>query len=213
MAVTRRVVEGDRFVRAGQWDGWNPTRLLGADLAGKTLAIIGAGRIGAAVARRSTGWHMPLLYVARSAKPELDALGAEQVDLATALRKADFVSLHCPLTERTHHLIGEPELTMMKSTAYLINTARGPVVDEAALLAALNDRRIAGAGLDVFEDEPRLTPGLDECDHAVLLPHLGSAAVETRTEMTRLAAANLAAVLRGEPPEAIVNPQVLTAHR
>ena len=209
LGVARRAGEGERMVRAGLWHGWGPGQMLGGDIVGKTLLIIGAGRIGHAVARRALAWNMHIIYVARSRHEEWETqLNARRMELDEALPLADFVSLHCPLTEQTRHLIDVRRLGLMKSTAYLINTARGPVVDEAALVAVLKARRIAGAGLDVYEREPELAPGLAECDNAMLLPHLGSATVETREAMGDLAARNLLAVLAGRKPPHAVNPEV-----
>lgn len=206
LGVTRRVYEGDRMMRAGNFRGWGPNMLLGGDLVGKTLAIIGAGRIGIATARRARGWDMNIVYTARSPKPEFEReLGATRMELDAALAAADFVSVHVPLTDATRHLIDARRLGLMKPTAYLINTARGPVVDEAALVDALRAQSIAGAGLDVYEEEPKMAPGLSELDNALLLPHLGSATHATRSAMSRLAAANLLAVLDGRRPETAVN--------
>ncbi|NOX37487.1 MAG: D-glycerate dehydrogenase [Calditrichaeota bacterium] len=210
LAVARRVVEGDRVMRAGQFKGWDPLYMLGADIKGRTLGIIGAGRIGAAVMERSKGWQMKLLFVNRSPRPDLEArLGAQQVDLETLLRQSDFVSLHVPLTPQTRHLIGAKELSLMKPTAYLINTARGPVVDERALVRALQNGQIAGAALDVFEDEPRMTPGLETLDNVVLTPHIGSATVGARSRMAEMAAQNIIRYLNGQKPLSIVNPEVM----
>lgn len=209
-AVARRIPEGDRFTRAGKFTGWAPMLLLGGDISDRTLGIIGAGRIGTAVALRSRGFRMRVLYFDKAQNEALEqAVGATRVDLDTLLRESDFVSLHVNLDPTTHHLIGARELALMKPTAYLINTSRGPVVDEAALVDALRQRRIAGAGLDVFENEPALAPGLAELDNAVIPPHLGSATIGTRTRMATLAATNLLAALRGERPPNIVNPEVL----
>jgi len=192
--------------RSGEFNGWAPELLLGRDLPGKTLAIIGAGRIGTATARRSRGWDMRVIYVSRSRKPDLEReLNAEKVELDDALQQADFVSLHVPLTDQTRHLLDERRLGLMKPTAVLINTARGPVVDEAALVRALQRGTISGAGFDVYEDEPRLADGLADCPNTMLLPHLGSATVDTRATMSRLAAENLLAVLSGDPPAHAVN--------
>lgn len=211
MATARRVAEGDRAVRSGHgFDGWGPLYMLGREISGKTIGIAGAGRIGAAVAKRARGFEMNVLYTARQRKPELEAeSGATYVDKETLLAKADFVSLHMPLTEETRHYIGRNELATMKDTAILINTARGPVVDEAALVEALAQRRIWGAGLDVYEAEPHLTPGLAELDNVVLLPHLGSGTVETRTAMSMMVVDNLEALLLSDalPPNCI-NPEV-----
>ncbi|QNN24553.1 D-glycerate dehydrogenase [Planctomycetales bacterium ZRK34] len=205
MGVARRAVEGDHIMRAGDWSGWKPTELLGGDIEGRTLAILGAGRIGTAVARRSIGWNMKLMYTARSPKPDMEALGARHVDLETALREADFVSVHVPLTPDTHHLLNADRLAMMKPTAYLINTARGPVIDESALVVALKTGKLAGAGLDVYEDEPALKQGLTGCDNTLLLPHLGSATIQTRARMSELAARNLLTVLDNQAPPHAVN--------
>ncbi len=209
-AVARRIPEGDRYTRAGRFKGWAPMLMLGGDISDRTLGIIGAGRIGTAVALRSRGFRMRVLYFDKAQNEALEqAVGAQRVDLDTLLRASDFVSLHVNLDPTTHHLISARELALMKPTAYLINTSRGPVVDEAALVAALRERRIAGAGLDVFENEPELTPGLAELDNVVILPHIGSATIGTRTRMATLAATNLLAALRGERPPNIVNPEVL----
>ncbi len=202
MAIGRRVVEGDRLVRTGEWTGWAPKQLLGGDFHGRTLGILGCGRIGQAMARRASGFGMRLMYhQPRPLDPEVEeSLGLNFVSFDVLLRKTDFLSLHCPLTEETRHLIGTEELKAMKPTAYLINTSRGPVIDEAALVQALQEKEIAGAGLDVFEEEPRLTPGLAELDNVVLLPHLGSATQETRTRMGDLAVANILAALDEKTP-------------
>ncbi len=206
LSAARRVVEGDRLVRSGQWTGWAPMQLLGLQLTGSTLGIVGAGRIGTAVALRSQGFGMRVLYTDSQVNPELESrLGAQRVELRQLLASADVVSLHVPLTPQSRHLIGSAELQLMKPTAILINTARGPVIDEAALVTALRERRIAAAGLDVYEHEPRLTPGLSELPNVVLLPHLGSAATATRQKMSQMVAENVIAVLRGqEPPNPVV---------
>lgn len=209
-AVARRIVESDRFTREGKFKGWGPMMFLGGDVYGKTLGVVGAGRIGTAVAMRAKGFNMRVLYtdVVRNEKIERE-VGARKVELEELLRESDFVTLHVPLTPSTHHLIGERELKMMKKTAYLINTSRGPVVDEKALVEALRSGEIAGAGLDVYENEPELTPGLAELDNVVLTPHIGSASVETRTRMATLAAENIIALFEGKRPPTIVNPEVL----
>ncbi len=177
---------------------------------GKTLGIVGLGRIGRAVARRALGFGMRILYTSRSRKEDAEReLGARRVGLEELLRGSDFVSLHVPLTPQTHHLIGERELSLMKPTAVLVNTARGSVVDEAALADALAERRIFAAGLDVYEREPQIHPKLLELENAVLAPHIGSASIETRNRMAALAAENLLAVLSGRRPPSPVNPEVL----
>ena len=210
MAVARRLVEGDRFVRADEFKEWLPMLLLGGDIFGKTLGIIGMGRIGTGMARRAAGFEMRILYhdAVRNTAAERE-YRAEFVSLRDLLQQSDFVTVHVPLLPETRHLISRDELTLMKPTAYLINTSRGPVVDEAALVEALRERRIAGAGLDVYEDEPDLAPGLAELENTVLLPHLGSASVETRDKMATLAAENCLAVLAGKHPPHAVNPEVL----
>jgi glyoxylate reductase len=207
LGVARRVAEGDREMRAGRFPGWGPMYMLGGDVTGSTLGLVGPGRIAAAVARRARGFGMPLLYHGRRASAELEALGARGVGLDELLARSDFVSLHVPLQPETRHLIDARALGLMKPTAYLINTARGPVVDEAALVEALRSGTIAGAGLDVYEDEPRMAEGLADCPNAVLLPHLGSATHATRGAMSRIAAENLVAVLEGKKPPNLVNPE------
>ncbi|MCP9462667.1 MAG: D-glycerate dehydrogenase [Nitrospira sp.] len=199
LSVARRVVEGDRWVRTGTWRGWAPTQLLGADLAGKTLGIIGMGRIGQAVAQRAQGFRMRVLYESRRTVAPPSGLLWEHRPLDQLLAEADFVSLHVPLTESTRHLIGARELSRMKPTAILINTARGPVVDEEALVAALKAGVIAGAGLDVYEQEPLVHPGLVELPNVVLLPHVGSGTLETRIRMGKICLDNIEAVLNGRP--------------
>ncbi|MGI6096557.1 MAG: 2-hydroxyacid dehydrogenase [Dethiobacteria bacterium] len=211
MAVSRRIVEADRFVRQGRFQGWGPMLLLGSELVGKTLGIIGFGRIGKAVARRARGFNMRILYFKRSplSPVEEDELGVEYASLGEILDESDFISLHLPLTPETRYLIGEKELKRLKKGAIIINTARGPVVDEAALVDALQSGDIAGAGFDVYEHEPELTPGLAELDNVVLAPHIGSATEETRTKMALIAAGNILAVLKGEKPPHLVNRGVL----
>ncbi|MBC7319805.1 D-glycerate dehydrogenase [bacterium] len=211
LATARRVVEADKFTRAGKYEGWAPMLFLGQDVYGKTLGIIGMGRIGQAVARRAKGFNMKVLYNdIRRIPEELEKeLNATFVSLDELLEQSDFVSLHTYLSPETYHLINEERLKKMKKTAYLINTSRGPVVDENALVKALKEGWIAGAGLDVYEFEPKLVPGLAECENAVLLPHIASASVETRTKMATMAAENLLAVLAGKMPPNPVNPEVL----
>ncbi len=199
LALARRVVEADAWVRTGDWSGWTPTQLLGADVSGKILGIIGMGRIGQAVAQRASGFRMSVLYAGRHPIDRPTGVTWEWHPLDVVLAKSDFLSLHVPLTDATRHLIGRRELALMKSTAYLINTSRGPVIDEAALAAALETRTIAGAGLDVYEQEPVIFPGLIPRPNVVLLPHLGSATDETRVQMGRICLDNIAAVLEGRP--------------
>jgi len=202
MATARRVVEADKYVRAGQWHRWEFLRLLGSDVHGKTLGVIGFGRIGRAVARRALGFDMRVLYqdTVRADAPTERELRATFVDMATLLHEADFVTLHSLLTTETRHLIDAAALRAMKKTAYLINAARGPIVDEAALVRALTERWIAGAGLDVFEEEPHVHPGLLGLDNVVLAPHIASASDATRHKMATLAVENCLAVLDGKPP-------------
>mgnify|MGYP000851225224 FL=1 len=211
LATARRVVEGDKFLRQGKFKGWKPMLLLGTDVYHATLGIIGFGNIGRAVARRAMGFDMKIIYYsAHKAPVELEKkLNAEYRPLDDLLKEADFVSIHVPLTKETRHLIGERELKMMKKEAYLINTARGPIVDEKALAKALKEGWIRGAGLDVFEREPEVEPELLELDNAVLLPHLGSASYATRAKMATMVAENALKALKGEVPPNLVNPEVM----
>ncbi|MBM3263316.1 MAG: D-glycerate dehydrogenase [candidate division Zixibacteria bacterium] len=206
-AVARRVVEGDRMVREGRFTGWGPLMILGTDITGKTLGIVGGGRIGRATAARAAAFSMKTLYYSRQRHPEIEAVGAQYRLLDDLLRESDYVSIHVPLNKETIHLISARELALMKPGAFLINTARGPVVDEKALVAALREGRIAGAGLDVFEREPELEPGLADLENVVLLPHVGSATVETRIKMGNMAATNLLAMIRGEEAPNCINPE------
>ena len=202
LAAARRLGEGERLLRAGGWEWWGPKQLMGRDVWGKRLGIVGFGRIGQAVARRARGFGMEILYHNRSRKAEVEReIEARYMHLDDLLEAADFVSIHTPLTPETTHLIGAAELDNMKPEAVLVNTSRGPVVDEAALADALAEGRIFAAGLDVYENEPEVHPRLLELDNVVLAPHIGSASVETRDRMAVLAAENLAAVLRGESPK------------
>ena len=208
LAVGRRLVEGDQLVRSGRWKGWSPTQLLGQDIHGKTLGIIGMGRIGREVAKRANGFSMQILYHCRKPiEPAIERkLKAQFVPLQELLTSSDYLTLHVPLNAQTHHMIGKQELLLMKPTAYLINTSRGPVVDEKALIEGLLKRQIAGAGLDVFENEPRIPSRLLRLKNVVVLPHIGSASTETRTRMGLMVAENLMAVSKGQPPPHQVNP-------
>jgi lactate dehydrogenase-like 2-hydroxyacid dehydrogenase len=207
MAAARRVVEGHAFVHSGKWRRWTIDLLAGQDIFGKTLGLFGLGRIGQSVARRGRGFSMRILYhdAVRAAEGIEKELGAEFVSKEELLRQADFVSLHVPLLPSTRKLISTAELAMMKPTAILVNTARGPVVDEAAVAEALANRQIAGAGLDVFEREPEVHPGLLKLDNVVLAPHIASASVETRRKMSMMAAENAAAAIEGRRPPNLVN--------
>ena len=203
LAVARRVVEGDRLVRQGVFPGAQSAHLLGAWVHGKTIGLIGGGgRIGKAVAKRAQGFSMRILYWTPRRKPENEerAAGIEYVPYDRLLSESDFVSVHAPLTAETRHLVGERELRLMKPTAFLINTARGPIVDEQALVRALAERRIAGAGLDVYENEPQVDPALLAMRNVVLTPHLGSAVKELREEMANVVVDNIMAVLEGRRP-------------
>ncbi|MGD1152506.1 MAG: D-glycerate dehydrogenase [Syntrophales bacterium] len=215
LAISRRLVEGDRMTREGRFRCWAPMLFLGREVTGKTLGVIGMGKIGKAVAQRARCFNMPILYHNRSrmSKSEEKELMAKYVDMRTLLSQADFITLHVPLTDQTRHLIGSQELSLMKPTAYLINTSRGPVVDEHALLETLRNGRIGGAGLDVYENEPALTPGLVELENVILLPHVGSGTLETRFRMATMAVENLIAGLSGKVPPNLVNPDILSHRR
>ncbi|MGI6034203.1 MAG: 2-hydroxyacid dehydrogenase [Limnochordia bacterium] len=215
MGIARRLVEADKFTRAGKFKGWRPRLLLGSDIYGKTIGIVGMGRIGQAMARRAKGFNMNILYYDEyrpDAKLEKE-LGITYAPFDELLQKSDYVSIHVPLMESTHHFIGERELKLMKKSAYLINSARGPIVDEKALVKALKEKEIAGAGLDVFEDEPELAPGLAELDNVVIAPHIASATVETRSKMATMAAEGCLSVLKGEKPVNLVNEDVWEKRR
>ena len=211
MCVARRVGEGEALARSGEWAGWNLDQLCGGDVWGKTLGVIGFGRIGRAVARRSLGFKMKVIYTdaVRAAEEAEREVGAKFVDMDTLLREADFVSVHVPLMAETRHLISAERLKKMKRTAYLVNTARGPVVDNEALYRALKAGTIAGAALDVHEHEPTVHAGLITLKNVVLEPHLASASIETRTRMAVMAAENLTAFFAGKRPPNILNPEVL----
>jgi glyoxylate reductase len=211
MTVSRRIVEADKYVRDHKWKvAWGPEMLLGEDIHGATLGIVGLGRIGEAVSQRAKGFNMRVLYYSRSRVADEASRGVEYADLDTLLQESDIVSLHVPLTENTHHLIGERELAFMKEGSFLINTSRGPVIDEDALYRSLKEGHLGGAGLDVFDNEPlRDDSPLLELSNIVLAPHIGSASTRTRTVMAEMCAKNLIAALAGEKPPNIVNPEVL----
>ncbi len=211
MAIARRLLEGDALVRSGKWTGWNLDQLCGADVWGKTLGLLGFGRIGRAVARRASGFRMRLVYhdaVRAPAEVEKE-LSAQFLERDQVLAEADFVSVHVPLLPETRHFISAPQLAHMKRSAYLINTSRGPVLDEAALVAALDARQIAGAALDVYENEPKVHPGLLHRQNVILTPHIASASIETRTRMATIAAENVLALFSGRRPPTALNPEVL----
>ncbi len=209
LGVMRRISESEAFLRAGKWEYWSATLLLGSEVHSRTLGIVGMGRIGTAVARRARAFNMRVLYHARSVHADAEALGAERVDLDTLLTQSDIVSLHVPYNTTTHHLINAQRLAQMQPSAFLINTARGSVVDEAALADALHRGIIAGAGIDVFEAEPTIHPQLLSAPNALLLPHIGSATLQTRSAMARMAADNIVAFFAGNRPPQLVNPEYL----
>jgi len=211
MATARRIPEAERFLRAGKYTGWGPLLFCGADVHGSTLGLIGAGRIGKLVARRSSGFDMKVLYydVYRMQPEEEATYHMTYMPMEDVLGQSDFISVHTPYMPSTHHLISERELKMMKPTAILINTARGPIVDEKALVRALQSKTIAAAGLDVFENEPAVEPELLSMENVVLLPHIASASLKTRTLMATMASDNIVAHYKGERPPNIVNPEVL----
>ncbi len=213
MASARRVVEADRFLREGKFHGWGPLMMVGQDVHGKTLGVIGFGRIGRAVAKRAGGFDMPVLYFDRyPAGEETDReLNARSVSMEELLAQSDYVTIHTDYNSETHHLIGAEQLAMMKPTAYLINTARGPIVDEAALADVLQNATIAGAGLDVFEHEPEVHPRLLASEKAVIVPHIASASLDTRNAMSMMAAENIIAALKGDMPPNCVNPEAYRA--
>ncbi len=211
MATARRIPEAERFLRAGKYTGWGPLLFCGADVHGSTFGLIGAGRIGKLVARRSSGFDMKVLYydVYRMQPEEEATYHMTYMPMEDVLGQSDFISVHTPYMPSTHHLISERELKMMKPTAILINTARGPIVDEKALVRALQSKTIAAAGLDVFENEPAVEPELLSMENVVLLPHIASASLKTRTLMATMASDNIVAHYKGERPPNIVNPEVL----
>lgn len=209
MAVSRRIVEADKFTREGKFKGWGPMMFLGRDITGKTAGVVGAGRIGYNFAKKAKAFDMTILYTDVKPSAAMQELGAKYVDKETLLKEADFVSVHVPLLPATKHYISEAELKLMKETAVLINTSRGPVVDEKALVKALKESQIWGAGLDVFENEPEIEPELMGMNNVTIVPHIASATIETRTNMGLIAARNIVKVLTGEKPDTCVNPEVL----
>lgn len=214
LAAARRVVEGHHFVHSGQWTKWRVDLLVGQDVHHRTLGIFGMGRIGQAVARRAKGFSMRIIYHDPQRTPEAveQELGLELVSAERLLRESDFVSVHVPLMPETLHLIGARELRMMKPTAVLVNTSRGPVVDEPALAEALEQRVIAGAGIDVYEHEPKVHPTLLQLENAVLAPHIASASVDTRIKMSMMAAENAVAAIEGRRPPNLLNPELWAAN-
>jgi len=210
MATARRIVEADSFTRSGRFRGWAIDMMLGQDIFGATLGIVGVGRIGRGVAHRAKGFNMRVLYYDPQPLPREaeEQLGATRVDLGRLIAESDFISIHVPLTQETHHLFSTQQFNQMKRNAVLVNTSRGPVVDEAALVEALKGRKLAGAGLDVYEREPAVHPGLTPMPNVVLAPHIASATVRTRSEMSAMAARNMATAVRGGRPPNLVNPEV-----
>ena len=206
LGAARRIVPADRFTREGKFHGWGAKMFLGGDVYGKTLGIVGCGEIGRAVAQRAFGFSMRVLYHQRNRLPQSEEkrLGAEFVSLKQLLQESDFITLHVPLTEETKYMIGKEEIELMKPTACFIHTARGKVVDDKALVEALRERRIAGAALDVYENEPELTDGMTKLDNLLLLPHIGSASVETRDRMALLVVENVLDALAGNTPRNLV---------
>lgn len=210
LAAARRIVESDKFARQGRFNGWAPMLLLGQDVYGKKLGIIGLGRIGKAVAKRAKGFDMEMIYYDMQRDEEFEKeYCAKFVDKETLLKESDFISIHVTLTDATRHMISRKEFSMMKKNCVLVNTSRGPVVDEAALVEALKNRKIFAAGLDVFEEEPKIHSGLIGLDNVIITPHLGSASVETREKMAEMAAENLIFAFEGKKPLSIVNEEVL----
>ncbi len=210
MTTARRVVEADSFTRGGHFRGWAIDMMLGQDVFGATLGIVGIGRIGRGVAHRAKGFNMRVLYYDPMPLPREaeEQLGATRVDLNRLIAESDFISVHVPLTQETQHLLSTAQFNAMKRTAILVNTSRGPVIDEAALVEALNGRQLAGVGLDVYEREPAVHPGLLQMPNVVLAPHIASATVRTRSEMSAMAARNMATAVRGGRPPNLVNPEV-----
>jgi glyoxylate reductase len=215
MAAARRVVEADKFARAGKFKAWGPKMLLGYDIYGKTLGLVGLGRIGQAVARRAAGFNMRVFFHDPESIPDriIKELGVTRLPFDELLRVSDFISLHVPLFPETHHLLNDHTFALMKPTCIVINTSRGPVVDERALVRAVREGKIAGAGLDVFEREPEIEPELFAMENVILAPHIASASHETRLRMCMMAADNLIAALKGERPPNLVNPEVWNKRR
>jgi len=211
-STARRIVEADAYMRTGKWKGWGPMQFLGADITGTTLGVVGAGRIGAAFARRSLGFGMRVLYYDNIINRELEVeLGAKKVTLEELLAESDFLSVHLSLTPQTVHLIDADSFKQMKKTAIIINTSRGPIVDEKALVEALKTGEIAGAGIDVYEKEPKAKPELAGLKNVVMVPHIASATMATRGKMAKMAANNLVSVLEARIPPNCVNPEVFSA--
>ncbi|MGI6092144.1 MAG: D-glycerate dehydrogenase [Veillonellaceae bacterium] len=210
LAIARRIVEGDQVTRSGNFTGWAPLYYLGTEVSGKTLGVIGMGNIGRAVAKRARGFDMKIIYYDKFRQsPEVEKeLGLEFMTQEEVIKNADFLTLHANYSPELHHMIGEKELAMMKPSAYLISAARGQMVDEKALLKALQNNTIKGAALDVYEFEPAITPGLEKLDNVVLCPHLGNATVETRDAMAQIAAQNIISVLKGGKPQSCVNQEI-----
>ncbi len=206
LAIAHRIVESDTFMRGGKYKGWGPMLLLGRDLSHKTLGVVGLGRIGSLVVKHAVrGFDMNVVYYDVKQNPAFEAeYGARYMQLPELLREADFVSIHVPLLPTTKHLMGEKEFALMKKTAYMVNTSRGPIVDEVALVHALQSGVIAGAALDVFESEPKMAPGLEKLDNVIITPHTASATIETRAKMAQLAAENIIAALEGKTPPTLV---------
>ncbi|MCK5212758.1 MAG: D-glycerate dehydrogenase [Dehalococcoidia bacterium] len=215
MAIARDVVVTDRYTKSGEWKQWRPEAFIAADITGATLGIVGMGRIGQAMAKRAAGFDMRVLYndVSRVPTDVEQRLGVEFVDMDTLLRDADFVTLHVPLSDATYHLVDEGALSKMKSSAYLVNASRGPIVDERALVRALQRQRIAGAALDVYENEPQLAEGLSALNNVILIPHLGANSRRTRERMAAMTLENVTAALSGGVPPNLVNPEVLSRRR
>jgi glyoxylate reductase len=211
VSTARRVVEGDNFLRTGTWNGWGPLQYLGSDIFGATLGIIGLGRIGKAIAKRATGFDMKIIYWNRTrlTEEEEQELGLSYLPFEEVLKQSDYLSVNIAYNEHTFHLFGDKEFELMKDTSIIINTARGPVIDEKALVRALQNKEIAGAGLDVYEDEPRVELELLEMNNCVLLPHLASATIETRTKMGMIAIDNLLAKFSNQPLPNLVNTELL----